>query len=145
MPRNLTFRCSKETAKRIETALAVRGSGLFPIHPRDSETSEEAALLDAITGQWMADLKEKHVTTPQEPRAFATGYGAGRVVPPTDPPQWPKESAHGRGDAQSLADDVRDVEADAGLRRKLDEEAKAKRDSDAVAARTVRRTSDDGK
>lgn len=94
MPRNLTFRCSKETAKRIETALAVRGSGLFPMIPRDGETSEESALLDAIVSQWMRDLKRINpldAPVPGEPRAFATEFGGGfyRPLQSGHLPSWP--------------------------------------------------------
>lgn len=91
MPRNLTFRCSKEVAKRIETALAVRGSGLFSMVPRDAETSEEAALLAAILDQWMMDLRLQRESAAREPRAFATGYGGGvvRTLESSHLPSWP--------------------------------------------------------
>lgn len=66
MPRLITLRCSNETAKKIETALAVRSSGLFPIVTPDAETTVEAAQVEAILTEWVGNLTMQAVQRANE-------------------------------------------------------------------------------
>lgn len=71
MPRNITLRCSDETFKRIQTAIAVRGSGLFPPVEHDAETTDEAATVAAILDDWKAGLTPESLAKGRDARIEA--------------------------------------------------------------------------